>query len=34
MNITKTIQNRFVIATILLCVIFALLFGAVQAGLI
>jgi hypothetical protein len=34
MNIAKTIQKVFVIGTILLCVIFALLFGAIQAGLI
>jgi len=33
MDISKTIQKGFVILIVLLCVVLAILFGAIQAGL-
>ncbi len=33
MDISNKIQRGFVILTVLLCVVFALLFGAIQTGL-
>lgn len=34
MDISKTIQKGFVILIVLLCVVLAILFGAIQAGLL
>ncbi len=34
MNIQRFVQRRFVILTVMLCLGLALLFGAIQAGLL